>query len=350
MRAEPVSGPVLRSLQRVCGEHGLATLGERLANLAELVRWDMAEVEKALKHVRGSERDVHQAAHHLLRTSGKRLRPICVALGARMGTGFSDAARELGVAVELVHCATLLHDDVVDQGDTRRGVAAARTVYGNAASIFAGDYLLIDALKRVRRVGVPGALERLLDIIDEMIAAESIQLESRGQIETSAERYFQIVEGKTAALFRWAMFAGARSGGLDDAASRRLEEYGRHLGMAFQLVDDLLDYVGDESKTGKALYADLREGKMTYPLLLARDRDERVRGILELALENDAELTDAARTLLRTALEETGALHDTRELALRHADDATAVLTTFDTGPARTALETVAEACVRRER
>ncbi len=352
MRAEATAtGPVLESLQRVCSSHGLDSLGTHLGELAELVRWDMAEVEEALKNVRGGERDVQKAAHHLLATGGKRLRPICVALAARMGSGFDATARELGVSVELIHCATLLHDDVVDDGATRRGVPAARTIYGNAASIFAGDYLLIDALRRVRQTKVPGALERLLDIIDEMIRAESIQLESRGQIETDEARYFDIVEGKTAALFRWAMFAGARAGGLSESQAAALEQYGLHLGIAFQLVDDLLDYTGDESKTGKALFADLREGKMTHPLLLARDRDPKVRDLLLLALDADQKpMSEAARALLFSALEDTGALSDTRQLAQQHVAKALDALEPFDPCPAKAALATVAAACVSRER
>ena len=350
MRAEANARPVLESLERVCGTHKLDALATRLARLAELVRWDMASVESELSLVDRQERTVHQAANHLLATEGKRLRPICVALASRLGTGFDDKAKALGVAVEVVHCATLLHDDVVDQGDVRRSIPAARTIYGNAVSIFAGDHLLIDALRRVRQAQVPGALERILDIIDEMIYAESLQLESRGQVETTEERYFEIVEGKTAALFRWAMFAGARAGGLDMEQSMRLETYGKHLGVAFQLVDDLLDYTGDESKTGKGLFADLREGKMTHPLLLARDRDPRVREILALGLDAESVMTPAARSILSEALEATGALAATRALAREHAGKAVDSLASFADSEARSALLTVAEACVSRER
>lgn len=350
LRAEASARPVLESLERVCGTHKLEGLGARLGRLAELVRWDMASVEAELARVDRQERTVHQAAHHLLSTEGKRLRPICVALASRLGTGFSDDAKALGVAVEVVHCATLLHDDVVDQGDVRRGIPAARTIYGNAVSIFGGDHLLIDALRRVRRADVPGALERLLDIIDEMIYAESLQLESRGQVETTEARYFEIVEGKTAALFRWAMFAGARAGGLDMEQATSLETYGKHLGVAFQLVDDLLDYTGDESKTGKGLFADLREGKMTHPLLLARDRDPRVREILALGLDAESVMTPAARSILSEALAATGALAATRDLAREHAKKAVESLSSFEESEARSALLTVADACVSRER
>ncbi|MBC7171007.1 MAG: polyprenyl synthetase family protein, partial [Polyangiaceae bacterium] len=292
-----------------------------------------------------------KSGHHLLAQGGKRLRPMCVALASRVGSGFSPAARELGVAIELVHCATLLHDDVVDIGDQRRGAPSARTLYGNAASIFAGDWLLVDALRRVRAVEVPGTLERLLDIIEEMIFAESIQLENRGRIDTRRESYFQVVDGKTAALFRWAMFAGGRVGGLDDETCAALERYGKHLGVAFQLVDDLLDYAGDSAVTGKGAFADLREGKMTYPLIVAREREPAVTELLEhiVGMPADAQAPVELRNELLEVLARTESLEDCRALALSHADEAAKSLDLLGDSRAKRALLTVAKATVHRE-
>src|SRR5262249_50298820 len=150
-------------------------------DLADLVNDDMAELEESLSAIHLSPNLAHRAAGHLLDLGGKRLRPVCVALSARVGSGFGRAARDLAVAVELVHHATLLHDDVVDLGDLRRGSPAARVVYGNAASIFAGDWLLVEALRRVRAAGVDETLDSLLDTIDEMVCAEALQLEYRGR-------------------------------------------------------------------------------------------------------------------------------------------------------------------------
>lgn len=345
--AAKATDTVMSNLEAVCRGRDLGQLAERMGALAALTRWDMAEVETGLKDVDRGERVVQQAAHLLLDLGGKRLRPLCVALASRLGNGFGAEARECAIAVELVHCATLLHDDVVDDSDTRRGAAAARTVFGNAASIFAGDWLLVESLRRVRNTGVPGALERLLDIVDEMILAESRQLEARGRVDTDEATYFAIVEGKTAALFRWAMYAGARAGGLAPADADRLEAYGRHLGVAFQLIDDLLDYVGVASKTGKALFTDLREGKMTHPVLVARDRDPSVRELLEILRASE---DDAATSALLRAMKSTGAIEETRTLAQWHAAQAIAQLDNFDEGPAKDALLTVARACVHRER
>jgi len=344
------STDVLTSLQAVCDQQGLEDLSAHLADLADLVRWDMSALEQGIQSVPTGKSVVHKSAHHLLEVAGKRLRPMCVVLASRLGEGLDEKTREFGVAVELVHCATLLHDDVVDAGDQRRGVPAARTLYGNAASIFAGDWLLVDALRRVRSAEMPDVLARLLDIIDEMIFAEAIQLENRGKIDARMRTYMQVVEGKTAALFRWAMFAGARAGGLDEAACEALEAYGLHLGVAFQLIDDHLDYAGDLATIGKAPFADLREGKMTHPVIVALDRDPSLRPILEeIVLGPEAQVADAAKARLVAALHDTGALASTRELAIAEAAAACEAVSGMPDSRAKNALFTVARATVHRE-
>src|SRR4051812_36286883 len=301
---EPAAPPdVFTSLEGVCAGRGLDSLAGRLMELRAWLEDDLEEVERALTAAGAGETVAQKSAHHLLGQGGKRLRPICVALAARAGEGFNPAARTYAIAVELVHNATLLHDDVVDLGDRRRGVEAARVIYGNAASIFGGDWLLIDALCRIQGVGLPGVLDRMLAVIKEMVIAESIQLARRGQVGCSASEYFQIVDGKTAALFRWAMFAGARAGGLDAASTVALEGFGHKLGTAFQIVDDVLDVAGDPGMTGKALLADLREGKMTYPLILAIERDRSLGPLLsEVCEAGDVELDPALGALVAGAI------------------------------------------------
>src|SRR5688572_13456509 len=268
----PSSSQVIDRLARVSSARGAATLGDRLAQLDRWVRQDLIDFEAELAVVPRGAKLVQQTAHHLLDLRGKHLRPLCVALASRFGEGFTPRARGLAVAVELVHTATLLHDDVVDLAERRRGQPAAAVVYGNAASIFAGDWLLVAALRRIASAGVDGLLDRMLAVIDEMIMAESLQLERRGRVVADRDEYFRIVEGKTAALFRWAMLAGARSAGMSAEHEAVHEKYGVHLGVAFQAVDDELDFASLEA-TGKDPLADLREGKMTYPLIVALERE-----------------------------------------------------------------------------
>jgi octaprenyl-diphosphate synthase len=287
---------------------------------------------------------VHAAAHHLLDLRGKHLRPLCVALASRFGDGFTERARGLAVAVEMVHSATLLHDDVVDVAERRRGEPAACVVYGNAASIFAGDWLLVAALRRIAAAGVEGVLDRMLAVIDEMIVAESIQLERRGNVTGSRDDYFAIVEGKTAALFRWAMVAGARVAHLPPAAEAALERFGLHLGVAFQAVDDELDFANG---TGKDPLADLREGKITYPLVIALERDPALQPRL-VALLAESEPRRDELTAIAAAVRASGALAATRSLAEDHVERALAVLEELPAGPPRDALVTVALASLER--
>jgi len=305
----------------------------------------MNAIAQALADLPRGDTRVQRAAHHLLDQGGKRLRPMCVALASHLGSGLDARGAQLAISVELVHAATLLHDDVVDLGDTRRGAPAARTVYGNAASIFAGDWLLIDALRRVRGARIADTLDRLLDVIEEMILAESLQLERRGQVDTSVDDYFRIVEGKTAVLFQWACFAGGRAGGLDDEACAHLESFGRHLGVAFQLVDDLLDYDGNAEQTGKSLFTDLREGKLTHPLLVARDADASVRADLTRLLDGgNRELEQRIVAGVRPHL------NVTRDRATRSIAEAFGHLDALPSGAAKEGMRTVALAVVERRR
>ena len=341
------SSRVLDRLAHVSAARGAGPLAERLAQLDRWVRQDLVDFEAELALVPRGAKLVQAAAHHLLDLRGKHLRPLCVALASRFGEGFTARARGLAVAVELVHTATLLHDDVVDLAERRRGQPAACVVYGNAASIFAGDWLLVAALKRIGAVGIDGLLDQMLSVIDEMILAESVQLERRGKLDDEARlraAYFEVVEGKTAALFRWAMIAGARAAQLPAAGEAALERYGLHLGVAFQAVDDELDYrVG----TGKDPLVDLREGKITYPLVVALERDRALRPRLhELLAADEPRASELAA--VATAVRETGALAATRALAEEHVDRALAVLDELPAGTARDALVTVALASLER--
>lgn len=351
---QPRTDDVLERLGGVCTSRGLEALASKLIGLGELVRDDMGQFEAYVRDVPGGDSLVHKAGQHLLDLGGKRLRPLCVVLASKVGNGFDDRAKELAVAVELVHNATLLHDDVIDLGDRRRGAPTARAVYGNAASIFAGDWLLVEALKRVHRAGIPGVLERLLEVIEIMIFAESIQLENRGKLDAQPALWLDVVEGKTASLFRWAMWSGARAGGLEGDAALALEQYGLHLGVAFQAVDDVLDLTGDHQATGKALFADLREGKMTYPLIVALDRDPGLRPVVREIVTNEdlaaeSVISEATRTRVLSSMADTGAIADCLALARERVDLARASLARVPDGAAKEALLTVAETAINRK-
>ena len=346
------SPELLTKLVNLSHSQGLGELAASLQSLSTFLDGDLERVEKALADLELPDALVGRAAGHLLSHGGKRLRPLCVALASHLGSGFNGASADIAVAVELVHHATLLHDDVVDLADSRRGAPTARTEYGNAASIFAGDWLLIEALRRVRRARTANALGDLLATIEEMILAESLQLEYRRRVDTPEEVYFQVAEGKTAALFRWAMVAGGQAGDLDAAACEALGAYGLHLGVAFQLTDDLLDLIGDEARTGKSLLTDLRDGMMTFPLIYALKHRPELREPLAHALAKplyDETSGEVFRQVVE-AVRKTGAVERSRELAQYRATKAVRSLESLPENLSRQALVAVAESTVRRNR
>ena len=348
----PYATAVLEQLCSVCNEHDLGELSSRLEGLAVLVGRDLVAVQEALMGPVNSHGLVKDSAEHLVRLGGKRLRPLCVALAARVGEPSDANVRDLGVAVELVHSATLLHDDVVDLGEARRGAPAARLVYGNAASIFAGDLLLIEAIRRVVGTELTNLLPNMLNAIDEMIGAESLQLACRDLVVVDLATYEAVVVGKTGALFGWALYAGGRAGGCAPEVCAALEQFGRELGYTFQLVDDLLDLCGDSEHMGKSLFTDLREGKATYPLILAMARDPELRPRIEAMFSSadDIEVDASEMSAIVAAIAATGALDETRAVAARRSEAAVAALAGVPEGPARSGLAGLCELLLRRIR
>ena len=345
------SAQLIGQLSGIAQSNGLADLAQRLVKLRTWVGAELRNIDEELATLPIGDTRIEAAAKQLLDMGGKHLRPLCLAVACKAGTGFDERARDLAIAVELVHSATLLHDDVIDLGETRRGKATPRMVYGNAASIYAGDWLLVQALMRIQRAQIPGLMDKMLQIIADMVEAESLQLDNRGRINSSFDDYFQVVEGKTAALFRWALYAGGMSGGLSTAACTALENYGRHLGIAFQAVDDLLDIDGDAQLTGKALFTDLREGKMTFPLLTALARNPELRAPVEECTLGacDAPLPPKALQAVLQGLHDTGAVTACREFAEEQSLKAVAALTEVQNPAAAEALTTIAQATTFRK-
>jgi octaprenyl-diphosphate synthase len=273
-----------------------ARVGERAASrlleLRAIFGGDLAYVERELaKSAQEGPAPAIDSASHLLAAGGKRVRPLCALLACACFGKVSDAARELAVSAELVHLATLLHDDVVDDSDTRRGAVTSRRVWGNAVSVLAGDLLLTHALERTSDIAPGRTMTELLATLRALVDGEIIQLRGRTTNDAPAEFsqsvYFAIIEGKTASLFSWAARAGARAGGACEADVAALGAFGRATGIAFQLVDDALDYAGDPALTGKKLAGDLREGKVTLPLVVALEKNPRLSRVLDRARAGD---------------------------------------------------------------
>jgi octaprenyl-diphosphate synthase len=288
---------------------------------------DLGVVESELARLtRDGVAPATDSAAHLLEAGGKRVRPLTVLLSAACFGAPSPAARDLAVAAELVHLATLLHDDVIDDGQQRRGRPTSRRLWGNAISVLAGDLLLTHALERAAKAGPALVLTDLFATLRRLVDGEVIQLRGRVKLDLREEVYFRVVSDKTASLFAWAARAGARSAGAPDDAVKALGEFGMHMGIAFQLVDDVLDYASDPGSTGKTLFADLREGKVTLPLIRALAAHEALEHEVTAACRGDdraalrvadtVRASGACESVLALAREETAhALASLRALA-----------------------------------
>ena len=348
--AEPVLEPLTSAAQRQ-GAHDVAT---RLATLRDWLADDLASLEAAIQGLHevapgGPPLDLaERSAAWLLERPGKRIRPLCVLLAARLGgRGFDRTVRDLAMAVELVHAATLLHDDVIDEGTERRGASTARVVYGNSASILGGDHLLTVALRRVASSAPHGVLTQLIEVIAEMVRAEAVQLERRGRFEPSRQTYLDVISGKTAALFRWGLWAGGVVAELSEVELAALSAAGVALGMAFQLVDDAIDLESDGAESGKTPFADLREGKLTWPLVVAVEREP---GLVDEIRARIAEGGAGIDGALVERIRRTGGVEATRLFAADQAELADLELRKLPDGPARTALLTVVETALRRSK
>ncbi|MEM9406682.1 MAG: polyprenyl synthetase family protein [Acidobacteriota bacterium] len=237
---------------------------------------ELAAVGEEIDRLGLPETSIDREARGLLAAGGKRLRPACVILASRLGTGFDARALDLAVAVELVHSATLLHDDILDGALLRRGRPSARAVVGEGGAVLSGDRLLLQGLQRVAASGAEGALEDLMAAIQGMITAEGLQLDCTAE-EVSRSRYFAIAEGKTVQLFRWALQWGARVAQVSPSTCESLGRFAEELGLAFQMADDTLDLVASSLRTGKDCRQDLANGRPSYPLIVALERRPELR-------------------------------------------------------------------------
>lgn len=326
----------LSSLQQAATEAQSPKLDGRLQLVGRLLGDDLVWLEQSLAAVaEGGLAPASDAARHLVALGGKRVRPLTLLLSCACFGGLNAAAREMATVVELVHSATLLHDDVIDDGTERRGARTSRLIWGNAVSVLSGDFLLVQALLRTQQQA-PALLPQLLTTLQRLVDGEIVQLRGRAQLDTSEATYERILHDKTASLFRFATSAGAHLGGATPEQAQPLLAFGETLGVAFQLVDDALDYVGEG--TGKTLFADLSEGKVTLPLVLAVKSKPELLPMLQLIHQGDESLVAE----LRQRVAASGACEEVRRRARGHTESALRALAPLAPSNARTLLEGVA--------
>lgn len=317
--------------------------------LRNLCAADLAKVNQLIiDHMQSEVPLIPQLAGHLIAAGGKRLRPLLTLASARLCNYRGDDHIGLAAAVEFIHTATLLHDDVVDESHLRRGRDTANAVWGNQASVLVGDFLF----SRAFRLMVQSDSMRVLDILANASAViaegEVAQLTTANDTATDEDGYLDVIRAKTAALFSAACKIGAVIGERPEAEEFALDQYGLNLGIAFQLVDDYLDYGIADDRLGKDVGDDFREGKITLPVILAfRRGDAEQQSFWKRTLEEldqrDGDLDHACHLLA-----EHDALADTQVRARGYAETARAALDIFPQGPHRTALEEVVDFCVER--
>lgn len=318
-----------------------------LPRIQALAAADMAAVDALIRRRLASDVVlINQIAEHIINAGGKRLRPMLVVLAGQATGGAGPDHHQLAAIIEFIHTSTLLHDDVVDESDLRRGRSTANAIWGNAASVLVGDFLYSRSFQLMVELDRMEVMRILADTTNRIAEGEVLQLLHVRNPDTDEAAYLRVIERKTAVLFAAGTRLGALASGADEAVQQALYDYGMNLGYAFQIADDVLDYTADVAELGKNLGDDLAEGKATLPLIRAMDRSdaatrERLRRIVQ---EGD---TSAMAEVL-AAIHATGGLEYSRQRAMDYARAAEAALSILPESEAVAALRGLARYAVER--
>ena len=317
--------------------------------LVALVQSDMDRVNQTILSRTGSDvAMIPEVANHLISSGGKRLRPMLTLATAALCNYRGEGHIKLAASVEFMHTATLLHDDVVDESDMRRGKLAARMLWGNEASVLVGDFLLGQAFKMMVEVGSLSALDILSSAATVIAEGEVMQLAAAKNMATTEDEYLAIINAKTAALFSAAAEVGAAIANRPAQEQAALKSYGKTLGIAFQLVDDALDYGGDSARLGKNVGDDFREGKITLPVILSfRRGSEEERAFWKRTLA-DGEIVDGDLEQAIGLMRRHKAIEATLERARHYGSIARDALGLFRDCAAKRALLDAVTFCISR--
>jgi octaprenyl-diphosphate synthase len=320
----------------------------RFAEVQALVAPDMRAVDALIRARLASDVVlINRIAEHIIGGGGKRLRPMLVLLAARAAEYRGQDHVLLAAVVEFIHTATLLHDDVVDESELRRGRQTANALWGNAASVLVGDFLYSRSFQMMVEADDMRVMRILADTTNRIAEGEVLQLLNVRNPDVDEAAYLRVIERKTAVLFAAAARLGGLLGGLPPAQEEALAHYGLQLGFAFQIADDVLDYVSDAATLGKNIGDDLAEGKTTLPLIYALERATPAQAAsLRRAIESGG--LDSLDNIV-AAIRDSGALQRALARAQDHGDAAKAALSTLPHSPARAALAVLADYAVRRD-
>src|SRR5450432_3143561 len=316
----------------------------------ELLRDDLAAIEREFgRDTVSGVTAITEIGEYLRGGGGKRLRPALLLLAAKLFNYEGRGAVRLGAVVEIIHTATLVHDDIIDEASTRRGRPAANTQWGNSKCVLAGDWLYMQAFKVALQERNFRILDALIDLTQQMVEGELLQIEKLGKL-ISLDEYFELIFRKTACLFSVCMRMGAIIGGATPEQEENLAQYGRDLGMAFQIVDDVLDLTASESILGKPVASDLREGKVTMAVIHALERctpDERAK--IETILRQMA-FNGVTHAQILEILNRHRSLEAAHDCALRYAELARNAICNFPDGEIKRALLWASEFVVARDK
>lgn len=318
-----------------------------LESIKHVVEADFSEVDRVIRSRLASDVVlVNQVAEYIVGAGGKRLRPLVVLIAAR-ACGYTGLRHsEAAAIIEFIHTATLLHDDVVDGSDLRRGRETANAVWGNEASVLVGDYLYSRAFQMMVTLGLPRVMAVMADATNKIAEGEVLQLMNANDPETTEERYFEVIYRKTARLFEAGTQIAAILAGAQPEVEAAMLRYGKHLGTAFQLVDDALDYQANSADLGKNIGDDLAEGKPTLPLIHAlKNGSPQQQDLIRTAIR-DGGLNELQA--VTTAIESTGGLAYTARLARRESDLAIEALAGLPESVHKQALRELADFAVNR--
>ncbi|SMB50176.1 octaprenyl diphosphate synthase [Serratia proteamaculans] len=320
-----------------------------LEQITELTAQDMAAVNATiLEQLNSDVTLINQLGYYIISGGGKRIRPMIAVLAARALHYQGDKHITVAALIEFIHTATLLHDDVVDESDMRRGKATANAAFGNAASVLVGDFIYTRAFQMMTSLESLRVLALMSEAVNVIAEGEVLQLMNVNDPDITEESYMRVIYSKTARLFEAAAQSSAILSDASEAEEKALQDYGRYLGTAFQLIDDLLDYSADGSTLGKNTGDDLNEGKPTLPLLHAMHNSEgaqktMIRGAIEQG--NGRHLLEP----VLQAMQQCGSLEYTRQRAEEEADKAIAALQVLPASAHRAALEGLAHLAVQRD-
>ncbi|MEP9385784.1 polyprenyl synthetase family protein [Mesorhizobium sp. KR9-304] len=327
------------------GKRGAASIAELIA----LTSADMGRVNELILSKAGSDVEmIPEIANHLISSGGKRLRPMVTLAAAQMFGYSGESHVKLATSVEFMHTATLLHDDVVDESDLRRGRKTARMIWGNQASVLVGDFLLGQAFRLMVDVGSLDALDILSTAASIIAEGEVMQLAAAKNLETTEDEHFAVIKAKTAALFSAAAEVGPVVAGASRTDRAALRSYGMNLGLAFQLIDDALDYGGTSKELGKNVGDDFREGKVTLPVILAYRRGTPAERKFWKAAIEENQTGDAALEKAIGLMTKHGAIADTIGRAGHFGGIARDALAPLDATPQKAALLDVIDFCISR--